>query len=368
MEITHRVVPQQAKAARADLTRLGNAVADAGSLSLGDTGRAVESLQRMLKGLDLLQGPVSGTFDAATEAAVKKLEAQAGVATPDGIFDGAELKEVRSRQLFVKDDFGTPARIGHKGGDVKELELKLQKLGYHPGEVDGVYDKKTEEAVRRYRRDDKDVPDRFRGAGSHVIKGLRGEVRELERNLKELGRKPGKVDGFYTEKTEAAVRAFQRKHDLKPTGIANLKTRNMIDRAANKGVSDRTQRFIELAKDQVGKPYVFGAEGPNAFDCSGLIHWALNKAGVDAPRLTAAGYQNHYSNNRVSRENLKPGDLVFMWYPNDRGIPRGQASHIEIYLGNGKTMGTDNPSEGARIEPMDWSAFIGGARVPGLNK
>ncbi len=59
---------------------------------------------------------------------------------------------------------------------------------------------------------------------------------------------------------------------------------------------------------------------------------------------------------------------MFFWSPNDRGIPKGQASHIEIYLGNGMTMGTDNPKEGAKIEPINWSTFIGGARVPELNK
>ncbi len=358
LEITHRVTPQQRKDVRADLSRL----ADAGSLMLGDTGRAVESLQRMLRGLDLYAGPVNGTFDAATEAAVKKLGG-------DGVFDRAELKEVRSRQLFVKDDFRTPARPGQKGSDIRELEGQLRNLGYDVGRVDGVYDRQLEKAVRAFRRDDKNVPDRFQNViGHRVLSGARGEVRELERNLRELGRDVGRVDGFYSDKTERAVRAFQRKHDLKPTGIANERTRNAIAREADRGVSDRTQRFIELAKSKVGANYVFGAEGPNAFDCSGLIHWALNQAGVNAPRLTAEGYRRHYADSRVSRENLKPGDLVFFHYPNSRGIPPGQASHIEIYLGNGMTMGTDNTAEDARIERMDWSAFIGGARVPGLNR
>lgn len=65
-------------------------------------------------------------------------------------------------------------------------------------------------------------------------------------------------------------------------------------------------------------------------------------------------------------QNLKPGDLIFYYYPNSRGIGPGNATHIEIYLGNGKSMGTDNPGEGARIENVDWSHFIGGARVPQL--
>lgn len=366
LEIKHRVLPTQAKAVRADLARLGNAVAGAKQLAPGSTGPAVEALQRMLRGLDLYSGDVSGTYDAATQAAVTRLEGQASVATPDGIFDGKELAEVRSRQLYVKDDFQTPAKIGQKGTDIKGLENKLHDLGYHTGKIDGVYDAATEKAVRAYRRDDKDVSDKFHGAGNGVIRGLRGEIRDLEGDLKKLGREPGKVDSFYTAKTAAAVKAFQRKHDLKPTGIANLRTRNALDKAAAGGITPRTQKFIDVAKAQVGANYVFGAAGPSTFDCSGLIHYALEKAGVNDARTSADGYMQRYQDHKVSRANLKPGDLVFFHYPNTRGIPAGHASHIEIYLGHGMTMGTDNTTEDARIEPIDWSAFIGGARVPGL--
>jgi len=368
MEITHRVSPKHRDDVRKSLADLKAAVAGAEDLGLGDTGPAVKSLQRMLRGLNLYAGDVTGTFDAATQTAVKKLEAQTKGVTADGRFDAAELAEVRGRQLFVKDGFETPARAGQKGGDVFQLESTLKNLGYRTGKVDGVYDAQLEKAVDAFRKDTKGVPDEGSGAGSLVWKGARGEVRDVEADLKKLGRKPGKVDGRFTAKTAAAVRAFQKKHELKPTGIANERTRKALDKAASGGVSDRTKRFIEIAKAQTGDPYVFGAEGPNAFDCSGLIHYALKKAGVNDSRTTADGYMNRFAGSRVSRENLKPGDLVFFWYPNDRGIAKGNATHIEIYLGNGKTMGTDNPSEGARVEKMDWSAFIGGARVPGLQR
>lgn len=131
-------------------------------------------------------------------------------------------------------------------------------------------------------------------------------------------------------------------------------------------VSPQAKNFMDIAKAQTGKPYVFGAQGPSAFDCSGLVHYALNKAGVKGGRLTARGYQAKYAKQAVNREQLKPGDLVFFHSKNDRGIPAGKATHIEIYLGNGMTMGTDSPKEGARVEPINWNTFIGGARVPEL--
>ena len=132
--------------------------------------------------------------------------------------------------------------------------------------------------------------------------------------------------------------------------------------------SSKTQNFINKALSKQGTPYVFGAAGPDKFDCSGLVSWALKEAGVSGGRTTARGLQERYKGSAVKKEDLKPGDLVFFWSPNSRGIPRGQASHVEIYLGNGKTMGTDSPKEGAKVEPINWDTFIGGARVPELNK
>ncbi len=130
--------------------------------------------------------------------------------------------------------------------------------------------------------------------------------------------------------------------------------------------TEKVGRFIDIAKAQQGDPYVFGATGPDKFDCSGLVYYALKQAGVNQPRMTADGYMQHYKNSRVDRANLKPGDLIFFYSPNSRGIGPGHATHVEIYLGNGMSMGTDNPSEGARIEPVNWDTFIGGARVPEL--
>ena len=129
-----------------------------------------------------------------------------------------------------------------------------------------------------------------------------------------------------------------------------------------------TQRFINAATSKQGAAYVFGEESNGRYDCSGLVYAALKESGVNGPRLTARGYQAKYKNSQVRKEDLKPGDLVFFHSKNDRGIPAGQATHIEIYLGNGMTMGTDNPKEGAKIEKINWNTFIGGARVPELNR
>jgi cell wall-associated NlpC family hydrolase len=360
----HRVLAgKQANQVKADLARLKSAVEGAKQLVPGQSGKAVESLQRLMAGLNLYSGKPTGTYDAATMAAVAKLEARAGVATPDGIVDGAEVANLKKSQLFVKDGFHSFAVKGQTGSDIRRMEQQLTALGYKTGKVDGFYDADTARAVRKFRLAEKGVPNLTGNyAGTLVKKALNQNVKELEHDLKVLGAKVGKVDSFFSAQTEKAVRNFQRKHDLPVTGIANERTRNAVDRLADKKDAGGVKKFLDVALAQRGKPYVWGAEGPNSFDCSGLIHYALNKAGVKVPRLTADGYMDMFRNSRVSRDNLKPGDLLFF------GDSPGHASHIEVYLGNGKSMGTDNPSEGARVESVNWSWLIGASRVPGLQK
>jgi cell wall-associated NlpC family hydrolase len=93
--------------------------------------------------------------------------------------------------------------------------------------------------------------------------------------------------------------------------------------AANATIEDAEAEAV----DKVGYRYVWGGESPaeGGFDCSGLVHWAFNHAGVPIPRLTAQGYYNSYG--RVSYANRRPGDLIF--YADGSGA----VTHVEIYLG-----------------------------------
>ena len=78
---------------------------------------------------------------------------------------------------------------------------------------------------------------------------------------------------------------------------------------------------MAFALAQIGKPYVFAASGPNAYDCSGLTMAAWGKAGVQLPHFAAYQYN---MGHHVSRSQLEPGDLVF-FYP---GI-----QHVAMYIG-----------------------------------
>lgn len=88
---------------------------------------------------------------------------------------------------------------------------------------------------------------------------------------------------------------------------------------------------VALSKQYIGRPYAYGASGPNSFDCSGFTSFIYKQMGVSIPRGATGQYR---AGTAVSRENLQPGDLVFIAEPGyTAGYP---VSHVGIYVGNGQ--------------------------------
>jgi cell wall-associated NlpC family hydrolase len=110
---------------------------------------------------------------------------------------------------------------------------------------------------------------------------------------------------------------------------------------------------VAEANRQLGKPYVWAAEGPDTFDCSGLTQWVWAKAGVTLTHYTGAQWNE---GKRVTRDQLIPGDLVFFGATLD---------HVGIYIGGGKMIHAPRTGEVVRVENVWWSSFRGGARPGG---
>ena len=91
--------------------------------------------------------------------------------------------------------------------------------------------------------------------------------------------------------------------------------------------------FLDVALAQLGKPYVWGAEGPDSFDCSGFVYYCLEQAGYDLDRATADTYSRNRKWEYVDKKDLQPGDLMF-YYSDDKS-DGDHVGHIGIYLGNG---------------------------------
>lgn len=100
--------------------------------------------------------------------------------------------------------------------------------------------------------------------------------------------------------------------------------------------TNKAQAIINLAKAQLGKPYVWGAEGPSTFDCSGLIYYVYGQNGVNLPRTSR---EQSNVGTTVSQSQLQPGDLIFSSTDGSGGV-----NHVGIYIGNGQMIHA--PQEG----------------------
>ena len=103
--------------------------------------------------------------------------------------------------------------------------------------------------------------------------------------------------------------------------------------------------LIAAARQELGSPYVFGAEGPDTFDCSGLMQYVFAEIGVKLPR-TAAEQQS--ASTKVSKP--VPGDLVFWGDP---------AYHVALYVGQNKIIAAPEPGDVVKIQDVYGSPTYG---------
>jgi cell wall-associated NlpC family hydrolase len=113
-----------------------------------------------------------------------------------------------------------------------------------------------------------------------------------------------------------------------PTDSANSQTHSQVD--GQDSSQSGAQAVVAYARAQLGKPYLFGATGPDAFDCSGLTLSAWAAAGVRLPRI-ASDQAN--AGTRTTRDALVPGDLIVS---NDYG-------HVQLYIGDGNVIEAAHP-------------------------
>jgi cell wall-associated NlpC family hydrolase len=114
--------------------------------------------------------------------------------------------------------------------------------------------------------------------------------------------------------------------------------------------STKAAKAIDFAESQLGKPYVWGATGPNSYDCSGLTQAAWKAAGVSLPRTT---WDQVKAGTRVSTSDLNPGDLVFFY---------DDISHVGLYIGDGMMIHAPKPGDVVKKAPITEMPIYGSVR------
>ena len=335
-------------------------------LRVGARGAAVSHLQERLnaRGASLT---VDGVFGSATLRAVKNQQSRAGIGV-DGVVGPKTWGALTGTASTAPSTSQPKLRLGSRGAAVTTLQKQLNASGASL-RVDGVFGSATASAVRALQSSARISVDAVVGPNtwSALGKGLsigsggtsapsappasvghpklrqgdRGAaVKTLQSELNASGASIA-VDGVFGSGTASAVRALQSAAGIGVDGVVGPKTWNALDSdvristgsggrdddRGSVGDSARGQAIIDAARTQLGARYTWGGESPGTgFDCSGLVHFAYNQAGVDLPRKTAKGYV--FGGRIIPKSQARPGDLV--------AFPGNDYGHMGIYVGNGK--------------------------------
>jgi cell wall-associated NlpC family hydrolase len=116
--------------------------------------------------------------------------------------------------------------------------------------------------------------------------------------------------------------------------------------------------FLKAAASRAGAPYVWGAEGPNSFDCSGLVQWSFAQIGIQMPRVAQSQF---FTGPHIPYRDARPGDLLFWHY--DDPIDPAFITHVAIYIGNGKMLEAPHTGDVVKVIAVPLAHMAGVVRV-----
>lgn len=178
-------------------------------------------------------------------------------------------------------------------------------------------------------------------------------VAEIKKQLKndkaEINDKLGQAKQLLST-MQASQRQALLSQDENRTDTTSTTNASAPAPTSNVPASGRAAAAVAYAMAQLHKAYVYGAAGPDAFDCSGLTMRAWEAAGVSLPHSSSAQYD---SGPHIAAADLQPGDLVFYYSP---------ISHVGMYIGNGEIINAENPSTGVVITGLYTMPYVGAVR------
>ena len=134
-----------------------------------------------------------------------------------------------------------------------------------------------------------------------------------------------KTSELKVNKVIVSPKKVEEQNTVQPSRSSNTTGKKNTSSSINRGVNKSSSQVASYAYNFLGRPYVYGANGPDAFDCSGFTSYVYRHFGVSLPRTASSQFS---AGSAVSRNNLAPGDLVFF-------NTVGYLGHVGLYIGGG---------------------------------
>ena len=313
--------------ARADQIGDKRAQAEAIAAKISTLNRAIEKAAEAANGAQVELDQINGDI-AGAQARVAAAEAQ---------------RATRSDQMksYAVDAYvhGTPSNSASPGED---LGVLAQQQGYLAAAAS-----KQQQVVDELRASQQDIAvqvgelNKAKGAAEAKTKQLRDKKAAALAAVNEQNDLYAKAQG---ELAGLVAQAQARDAERQAAAARTRQSRRGSTLASFSGpapaVRGGVSAVIAEAKRQLGNPYVWGAAGPDSFDCSGLTMWAWRAGGVNLPHFSGAQYS---ATRHIPLSAIQPGDLVFYESPSE---------HVALYVGNGTIIHAPNPRSVVRYDSL----------------
>ncbi|MFE9879003.1 NlpC/P60 family protein [Streptomyces sp. NPDC005784] len=183
-------------------------------------------------------------------------------------------------------------------------------------------------------------------------KALDGQLSLAERQKKERDAVRKRLDDVQQLLASLSAEQIAELDRFEKSGTATAQKKVMASGALSSArpPTQEGEEALRYAVDQIGKPYEWGAEGPAAYDCSGLTSQAWDRAGRPVPRTSQEQWAQL---PRIPLSKLRPGDLV-IYFP--------EATHVAIYLGDGMVVQAPRPGATIKVSPIAANPLLGAVR------
>ena len=258
---------------------------------------------KALEDLGYFDGIPAGNYGSLTTTAVQRLQTEMGVSVT-GAADINTLRVLYGGHAPASPILSKELKLNSTGSDVLRLQSRLSYKEYMNASLDGDYGSITQKAVKLY-QSKAGLPETGT-ADSATLKSLFSSSAPKNTGSAVSGGSTGGGGG---------------------TKKGNYSTMPSSDPCVGTG-SEIVEEVIQIAKDQLGKPYVYGTAGTSSFDCSGLTQYCFKKVGVSLGRSAqSVGYGKGTQIDKIS--DLKRGDIVCFNTISDSDL----SDHVGIYLG-----------------------------------